>query len=190
MFESGAEWSDPEDPCSHFKCVAGVVTESVLQCYTPCSNPLPARPGQCCPTCLGELSEILFLFRDIFEKIKGMSAEHQSRKNSKDWLIRLSLSSRRGDEITRTFNYPFGDHLFSDETFWLMICDDECFAELMRGWRDEIHRILRQRLRATVTTFIFRRIRLPRTPVEFHFIRQPAQTLINYSNKLRLFSIS
>ena len=54
IYVSGAEWSDPDDPCSHFKCVAGVVTESNFQCYTPCSNPSPPRPGQCCPTCLGE----------------------------------------------------------------------------------------------------------------------------------------
>ncbi|CAO1441677.1 unnamed protein product [Diamesa hyperborea] len=53
IYVSGAEWSDPDDPCSHFKCVAGVVTESNFQCYTPCSNPSPPRPGQCCPTCLG-----------------------------------------------------------------------------------------------------------------------------------------
>lgn len=50
------EWSDKgiDDPCSSFKCIAGVVTESNLQCYTPCSNPIPPRPGQCCPTCLGK----------------------------------------------------------------------------------------------------------------------------------------
>lgn len=54
-YASGAEWSDPEDPCSSFKCVAGVVTESNQQCYTPCSDPVEARPGECCPTCLGKL---------------------------------------------------------------------------------------------------------------------------------------
>ncbi|XP_055708488.1 BMP-binding endothelial regulator protein [Phlebotomus papatasi] len=52
-YASGAEWSDPEDPCSSYKCVAGVVTESNIQCYTPCTNPLPPRSGQCCPTCIG-----------------------------------------------------------------------------------------------------------------------------------------
>ncbi|XP_055687779.1 BMP-binding endothelial regulator protein [Lutzomyia longipalpis] len=52
-YASGAEWSDPEDPCSSFKCMAGVVTESNIQCYTPCSDPLPPKPGQCCPTCIG-----------------------------------------------------------------------------------------------------------------------------------------
>lgn len=53
-YESGAEWSDPDDPCASFKCVAGVVTESNMQCYTPCNNPLLPRPGQCCSTCLGK----------------------------------------------------------------------------------------------------------------------------------------
>lgn len=53
-YESGAEWTDPDDPCASFKCVAGVVTESNMQCYTPCNNPILPRPGQCCSTCLGE----------------------------------------------------------------------------------------------------------------------------------------
>lgn len=54
-YASGAEWSDPDDPCASFKCVAGVVTESNMQCYTPCNNPLSPRKGQCCSTCFGEL---------------------------------------------------------------------------------------------------------------------------------------
>ncbi|XP_031630390.1 BMP-binding endothelial regulator protein [Contarinia nasturtii] len=52
-YASGAEWSDPDDPCASFKCMAGVVTESNMQCYTPCNNPLSPRKGQCCSTCLG-----------------------------------------------------------------------------------------------------------------------------------------
>lgn len=55
-YASGAEWSDPDDPCASFKCVAGVVTESTMQCYTPCNNPLSPRKGQCCSTCLGKFS--------------------------------------------------------------------------------------------------------------------------------------
>lgn len=62
-FPSGHEWRDPDDPCLHYKCIAGVVTESLVQCYSPCSNPLPPRPGECCPTCLGEL---FFAFSAIF----------------------------------------------------------------------------------------------------------------------------
>lgn len=58
-YASGAEWSDPDDPCASFKCVAGVVTESNMQCYTPCNNPLTPRKGQCCSTCLGKF--IFFL---------------------------------------------------------------------------------------------------------------------------------
>lgn len=53
IYTSGAEWSDADDPCASYKCIAGVVTESSIQCYVPCNNPLPPRPGQCCATCLG-----------------------------------------------------------------------------------------------------------------------------------------
>lgn len=54
-YASGAEWTDADDPCTSYKCIAGVVTESNIQCYTPCNNPLLPRPGQCCSTCMGEL---------------------------------------------------------------------------------------------------------------------------------------
>ncbi|EAT47439.1 AAEL001445-PA [Aedes aegypti] len=54
MIDSGTEWTDPDDPCEHFKCVSGVITRSRIKCYTPCSNPLPLKHGQCCPICLGE----------------------------------------------------------------------------------------------------------------------------------------
>uniref|UniRef100_A0A336N460 CSON010733 protein n=1 Tax=Culicoides sonorensis TaxID=179676 RepID=A0A336N460_CULSO len=50
-YSSGTEWSSPDDPCKHFKCLAGVITESDLQCYTPCSSPQLPKEGQCCPTC-------------------------------------------------------------------------------------------------------------------------------------------
>lgn len=54
-YSSGTEWSSPDDPCTHFKCLAGVITESNLQCYTPCGSSQLPGPGQCCPTCAGEL---------------------------------------------------------------------------------------------------------------------------------------
>ncbi|XP_062708078.1 BMP-binding endothelial regulator protein [Aedes albopictus] len=53
MIDSGTEWTDPDDPCEHYKCVSGVITRSRIKCYTPCSNPLPLKHGQCCPICLG-----------------------------------------------------------------------------------------------------------------------------------------
>lgn len=59
-FPSGHEWTDPEDPCLHYRCLAGVVTESLVQCYTPCNNPLPPKPKECCPTCLGKLQFHIF----------------------------------------------------------------------------------------------------------------------------------
>ncbi|XP_044734536.1 BMP-binding endothelial regulator protein [Chrysoperla carnea] len=52
-YASDTEWTDPQDPCRVFRCEAGVITKSILECYTPCDNPLPPQPGQCCKTCLG-----------------------------------------------------------------------------------------------------------------------------------------
>lgn len=50
---SGTEWTEPSDPCKVFTCNAGVITESKMRCHTPCANPTPPMPGQCCPTCAG-----------------------------------------------------------------------------------------------------------------------------------------
>ncbi|XP_032689367.1 BMP-binding endothelial regulator protein-like [Odontomachus brunneus] len=51
--ESDTEWTDRKDPCIIFTCKSGIITKSTLRCYTPCSNPSPAAPGQCCPVCAG-----------------------------------------------------------------------------------------------------------------------------------------
>ncbi|XP_057652288.1 BMP-binding endothelial regulator protein-like isoform X1 [Diorhabda carinulata] len=48
---SETEWRSPTEPCTIFRCEAGVITMSQLRCHTPCSNPLPPQPGECCPTC-------------------------------------------------------------------------------------------------------------------------------------------
>ncbi|XP_063216476.1 BMP-binding endothelial regulator protein [Bacillus rossius redtenbacheri] len=50
---SDTQWQDPKDPCRVMSCKAGVLTESNLQCYTPCRNPVSPGPGQCCATCPG-----------------------------------------------------------------------------------------------------------------------------------------
>ncbi|XP_043798667.1 BMP-binding endothelial regulator protein [Apis laboriosa] len=50
---SETEWTEGNDPCRIFACKAGVITESRLHCYTPCSDPIPPPPGQCCPVCAG-----------------------------------------------------------------------------------------------------------------------------------------
>ncbi|XP_020292985.1 BMP-binding endothelial regulator protein isoform X2 [Pseudomyrmex gracilis] len=50
---SDTEWTEGNEPCRIFACKAGVITESKLLCYTPCSKPKPAQPGQCCPVCEG-----------------------------------------------------------------------------------------------------------------------------------------
>lgn len=52
--ESETEWTEGTEPCKIFTCKAGVITESRLHCYTPCSKPIPAAPGQCCPVCVGK----------------------------------------------------------------------------------------------------------------------------------------
>lgn len=62
--QSGEEWTDPEVSCSHFKCVAGIVTESTRECYAPCKHPLAALENQCCQSCYGEF--FLFLSLLIF----------------------------------------------------------------------------------------------------------------------------
>ncbi|CAG9862376.1 unnamed protein product [Phyllotreta striolata] len=48
---SDSEWINPKDPCTILRCEAGIITMSQLRCHTPCSNPLPPEPGNCCPTC-------------------------------------------------------------------------------------------------------------------------------------------
>ncbi|XP_062130761.1 BMP-binding endothelial regulator protein isoform X1 [Drosophila sulfurigaster albostrigata] len=54
-YASGAEWSDPDEPCKTYKCIANVVTETTQKCYSQCddSQLTPPRPGECCPTCQG-----------------------------------------------------------------------------------------------------------------------------------------
>ena len=52
---SGTEWTEVNDPCRIISCNAGVITKSEIRCYTPCSDPIPAAPGQCCPTCAGKI---------------------------------------------------------------------------------------------------------------------------------------
>lgn len=51
--QSGTEWTNDDDPCAIKSCNAGVTTTSRLRCYTPCVTPIPAAPGQCCPSCTG-----------------------------------------------------------------------------------------------------------------------------------------
>lgn len=50
---SDTEWTEEKDPCHVYTCKGGVITKSKLECYTPCSKPKPAPPGQCCPVCDG-----------------------------------------------------------------------------------------------------------------------------------------
>ncbi|XP_054711159.1 BMP-binding endothelial regulator protein-like [Uloborus diversus] len=50
-YENGEEWIDVEDPCKKLTCLSGVITETEIQCYTSCKNPLAPEPGKCCPRC-------------------------------------------------------------------------------------------------------------------------------------------
>ncbi|XP_035225670.1 BMP-binding endothelial regulator protein-like isoform X2 [Stegodyphus dumicola] len=50
-YENEEEWTDEEDPCKKLSCQGGVVTETKVQCFASCRNPLPPEPGSCCPTC-------------------------------------------------------------------------------------------------------------------------------------------
>ncbi|XP_067632565.1 BMP-binding endothelial regulator protein [Eurosta solidaginis] len=54
-YASGYEWSDPEDPCRTYKCVASVVTETTMKCFNQCDDEhvIPPKAGECCPTCKG-----------------------------------------------------------------------------------------------------------------------------------------
>lgn len=74
-FASGTEWSNVENPCISYKCVAGVVTESNVQCYTPCNNPLLPRPGQCCSTCSGKIISHLNRYLSISPKTNSNVVE-------------------------------------------------------------------------------------------------------------------
>ncbi|XP_073844457.1 crosveinless 2-secreting protein [Musca autumnalis] len=54
-YPSGAEWTDPMNPCKSYKCVGTVVTATEMKCYTQCddSQLIKPRPGECCPSCQG-----------------------------------------------------------------------------------------------------------------------------------------
>ncbi|CAG7733363.1 unnamed protein product [Allacma fusca] len=47
-YKSGVEITQD---CMTSTCSAGVLTRSPVQCYFPCKNPAPPKPGQCCPSC-------------------------------------------------------------------------------------------------------------------------------------------
>lgn len=55
-YESGTRWAEPNggNGCARRACFSGVLTATNATCPTAmCPNPLPAGPGQCCPSCLG-----------------------------------------------------------------------------------------------------------------------------------------
>lgn len=77
--DSDTEWTEKNDPCYIFTCKAGIVTKSKLQCYTPCSKPKPAPPGQCCPICDGNA---FFVFHSLARADAAAAANYprQSHK--------------------------------------------------------------------------------------------------------------
>ncbi|XP_063253525.1 von Willebrand factor C and EGF domain-containing protein isoform X3 [Prinia subflava] len=53
--EPGAHWTEPG--CQSCTCQGGQVLCDTVSCSVPCSHPLPAPAGSCCPTCTGCLHE-------------------------------------------------------------------------------------------------------------------------------------
>ncbi|XP_006899950.1 PREDICTED: von Willebrand factor C and EGF domain-containing protein [Elephantulus edwardii] len=51
VFKSGSHWTEPE--CAQCWCEDGEVSCGKVTCHAPCSHPIPARDGGCCPTCTG-----------------------------------------------------------------------------------------------------------------------------------------
>uniref|UniRef100_A0A8V0ZC22 von Willebrand factor C and EGF domains n=1 Tax=Gallus gallus TaxID=9031 RepID=A0A8V0ZC22_CHICK len=52
--EPGARWTEPG--CQSCSCQGGQVLCEAITCLVPCSHPLPAPAGGCCPSCTGCLS--------------------------------------------------------------------------------------------------------------------------------------
>uniref|UniRef100_A0A182SQI2 VWFC domain-containing protein n=1 Tax=Anopheles maculatus TaxID=74869 RepID=A0A182SQI2_9DIPT len=106
--DSGTEWTDPEDPCMHYKCVSGVVTRSEMKCYAPCSDPSPPRKGQCCPTCLASSSatprsrNALGAVLDVH--VVSCAWESIDEHFSSRWVVKQRgyLITMRGTHDTRT----------------------------------------------------------------------------------------
>nr|XP_041572414.1 von Willebrand factor C and EGF domain-containing protein isoform X1 [Taeniopygia guttata] len=53
--EPGSRWTEPG--CQSCTCQGGRVLCDTVSCSVPCSHPLPAPAGGCCPTCTGCLHE-------------------------------------------------------------------------------------------------------------------------------------
>ncbi|XP_014734199.1 PREDICTED: von Willebrand factor C and EGF domain-containing protein [Sturnus vulgaris] len=53
--EPGAHWTEPG--CQSCTCQGGQILCDTVSCSVPCSHPLPAPAGGCCPTCTGCLHE-------------------------------------------------------------------------------------------------------------------------------------
>ncbi|NXY79544.1 VWCE protein, partial [Glareola pratincola] len=53
--DAGARWMEPG--CRSCTCQGGRVLCEAVSCSAPCSHPLPAPPGSCCPSCAGCLHE-------------------------------------------------------------------------------------------------------------------------------------
>ncbi|NXG13881.1 VWCE protein, partial [Grallaria varia] len=54
-WDAGARWTEPG--CRSCMCQEGRVLCDAVSCSIPCSHPLPAPAGRCCPTCTGCLHE-------------------------------------------------------------------------------------------------------------------------------------
>ncbi|XP_075403672.1 von Willebrand factor C and EGF domain-containing protein [Tenrec ecaudatus] len=51
LHKAGSRWTEPG--CTQCLCKDGEVVCGKVTCDTPCSHPIPARDGGCCPSCTG-----------------------------------------------------------------------------------------------------------------------------------------
>ncbi|XP_074399692.1 von Willebrand factor C and EGF domain-containing protein isoform X5 [Zonotrichia albicollis] len=68
--EPGSRWTEPG--CQSCTCQGGQVLCDTVSCSVPCSHPLPAPAGGCCPTCTGCLHEgVARAEGDVFSPSNG-----------------------------------------------------------------------------------------------------------------------
>ncbi|XP_039559432.1 von Willebrand factor C and EGF domain-containing protein isoform X2 [Passer montanus] len=68
--EPGSRWTEPG--CQSCTCQGGRVLCDTVSCSVPCSHPLPAPAGGCCPTCTGCLHEgVARAEGDVFSPSNG-----------------------------------------------------------------------------------------------------------------------
>uniref|UniRef100_A0A8C2YCC7 von Willebrand factor C and EGF domains n=1 Tax=Coturnix japonica TaxID=93934 RepID=A0A8C2YCC7_COTJA len=68
--ELGARWTEPG--CQSCSCQGGQVLCEAITCLVPCSHPLPAPAGGCCPSCTGCLNNgVVHMEGEVFTPSDG-----------------------------------------------------------------------------------------------------------------------